>query len=187
MYLVEPVGCKIDPKGPSNIYVYVLLPTFPASPWLVAFHFPNFVYSSCLIWVNAGSVYEAFEGSVLDLRISLECHFSSGISILVSKHVPQNQGPSPYIQWFCSDFGNQSFPAIFWRQFRSTTILCSSVFQVQGKWPPKRAGDGKTTLRWWYLGRSEMTGVDLLIFLKRTCWRHLHFGWQQKKSEIRNR
>ena len=35
MYLVEPVGCIIDPKGPSNIYIYILvyllidLPTKP--------------------------------------------------------------------------------------------------------------------------------------------------------------
>ena len=24
MYLLEPVGCRIDPKGPSNIYIYIL-------------------------------------------------------------------------------------------------------------------------------------------------------------------
>ena len=23
MYLLEPVGCRIDPKGPSNIYIYM--------------------------------------------------------------------------------------------------------------------------------------------------------------------
>ena len=25
MYLLEPVGCRIDPKGPSNIYIYIVL------------------------------------------------------------------------------------------------------------------------------------------------------------------
>ena len=60
-------------------------------------------------------------------------------------------------QWFePSDFGNQSFPAISGNNFKTETDqirvhphyhLLAPLLKSQGKWPPKRAGDGKTTLR----------------------------------------
>ena len=31
MYLLAPVGCRIDPKGPSNIYIYIHV--YQPNPW----------------------------------------------------------------------------------------------------------------------------------------------------------
>ena len=54
MYLLEPVGCRIDPKGPSNIYIYSLV-FKKGRPWWGRW---AYIYIYTLLGVLSPSVWQ---------------------------------------------------------------------------------------------------------------------------------